>query len=176
MFNTSKPNAEITGIIHLGKGSAGWKFLWNPNIYIIKNGHVEKEEIEKGHHSYKYIPESDTAFYVYPLTKKGIKEFLDREDVEVYDEYGEKEDKEIFYQEAINHVTWKNPKTGEIREAWDSKTYREDKNNDTTEHCCYRCGGDLVNYLINSGIKFISYNRSDFYSDGLRFASTIDFS
>ena len=35
------------GEIHLGKRSAGWKFLWNPNWYKIPKGHMEKGETLK---------------------------------------------------------------------------------------------------------------------------------
>ena len=45
-------------VIHLGKRSAGWKFLFNPNFE-------------------KY----------YPLTKEGLMNFLKRDDVIIYSEY-----------------------------------------------------------------------------------------
>lgn len=170
-FHAYDMNTEIKGSIHLGKMSCGWKFLWNPNIHIIRNGHLEKEEIEKGHTICRYIPEPDTAFHIYPLTKKGIKEFLDREDVEVYDEYGEKQNKEQFFEEALNWTTWKHPTTGEVKEAWDSKTYYEE-----TKERLYKCDNELVRYLSEHDIKFISESRTDFYSDGLRFSTSIEFS
>lgn len=49
---------ENGAVIHLGKRSGGWKFLFNPNYE-------------------RY----------YPLTKKGLLEFLQRDDVIIYSEY-----------------------------------------------------------------------------------------
>ena len=34
---SSYEDPNVRGIIHLGKRSGGWKFLWNPNITIINN-------------------------------------------------------------------------------------------------------------------------------------------
>lgn len=170
-FQVDSMHPEITGVIHLGKRSAGWKFLWNPNIYIVRHGHLQKQQVEDGHFIYNYIRDPDTAFYLYPLTKQGIKEFIDRDDIEIYDEQGEKSDKNEFYQEAINWVTWKNFDTNEIKEAWDSKTYHDNQNN-----YYHVCDNELINYLAENGTEFISDSRSDFYSDGLRFATTTEFS
>lgn len=170
-FETYVDTALVQGEVHLGKRSGGWKFLWNPNMHIIRNGHLEEQEIEKGHTFSRYIPEPNTAFYVYPLTKQGIKNFIDREDVEVFDEYGDKQDKEEFFDMAVNWVTWKDHKTGKIKEAWDSKTYHEE-----TKERIYTCDNELVRYLSEHGTEFISESRTDFYSDGLRFATIIDFS
>ena len=83
-------NVMRGGIIHLGKRSGGWKFLWNPNVYIHRNGHMENN---------RYVPEPSTLFYLYPLTKEGIYNFIMQENIEVYDEYGEKQDKETFFKE-----------------------------------------------------------------------------
>ena len=80
------------GVVHLGKRSGGWKFLWNPNVYVVRNGHSEWTETPGGKSS-RWIPEPDTPLYLYPLTKEGIKAFIDREDVVIYDEYGEEQDK-----------------------------------------------------------------------------------
>lgn len=73
-------------VIHLGKRSNGWKFLWNPNV--IKY----------------YNPDSGTIEYdyMYPLTKEGISEFLHRKDVVIYDEYGTIFDASSFMNMALN--------------------------------------------------------------------------
>ena len=26
----------VGGVVHLGKRSGGWKFLWNPNVYVTR--------------------------------------------------------------------------------------------------------------------------------------------
>lgn len=158
-FNTD----EITGgEVHLGKRSGGWKFLWNPNIHIRC-----KYEQEDG----RYIFCGYEGHYLYPLTKEGIKAFIDREDVVIYDEYGEKQDKAEFYEMAINWNTWKD-KEGKEVPAYDSASYHKDYPGERI----YPCYNELVKYLIQEGVEFISKGRSDFYSDGLRFATTTEFS
>jgi hypothetical protein len=171
-FHPYNMDEEPWGEIHLGKRSHGWKFLWDPNMFIIKNGHLEETEVEEGHKSYKFIQDPDTVYYTYPLTKKGIKDFIDREDVKVYDEYGEEQDKDEFFKEALGWTTWKNWKTGEIEEAYDAAKHEADNPND--HH--YILNNEYTQMLKNEGFKFTSKTNSDFYSDGLRFASFTDFS
>lgn len=166
----------IGGVVHLGKASAGWKFLWNPNIYLKRNGHTEKIEIEPNHYKYNYIEEPDSAIYLYPLTKKGIKAFIDREDVEIYDECEELQDKEEFFNYAINHITTINRTTGEEVEAWDSESYEKWEKKQNNNYTIYPCIGDYIDLLKSEGFKMISKSNSDFYSDGLRFATTTEFS
>lgn len=158
------------GEVHLGKRSAGWKFLWNPNIYIIRHGHSVPIKIDEHCTTYKWVKEPNTYCYVYPLTKKGIKEFIDREDVEIYDEYGEKQDKETFFKEALEWTTWK----GE--EAWDSASYEEFEKKENPKYHPYNVHGEYIDALKSLGYKMISESHSDFYSDGLRFSTTTDFS
>lgn len=158
------------GVIHLGKRSAGWKFLWNPNCYVIHNGHIEWVDNGNGFKSGHYIPEPSTLYKLYNLTKKGIKDFIDRDYIEVYDEYGEKQDKEEFFKEAIEWTTWND------REAWDSKTYAEYERKNNPNWKIYKCSGELVELLISEGYKMISEDYSDFYSDELRFSTSNEFS
>lgn len=153
------------GVIHLGKRSGGWKFLWNPNIYQVRNGHSEWTDYPDGSRSSRWIPEPDTPYYVYPLTKKGIKEFIDREDIEIYDEYGEKQDKEEFFKMALEWTAWR----GE--EAWDADSYDAAYPNE--RH--FSCRNEYTDFLEDLGYKLSKY-KSDFYSDGLRFATTTEFS
>lgn len=157
------------GEVHLGKRSGGWKFLWNPNIYIIRNGHSEWEEVEPGHKVHHWIEEPDTYYQVYPLTKKGIKEFIDRKDVKIFDEYGEEQDKEQFFKEAVEWTTWK----GE--EAWDAKSYEEWEKGRDSNYRVYQCSGEYIDMLRSKGYEFTSESCSDFYSDGLRFSSHNEF-
>jgi hypothetical protein len=150
----------IGGVVHLGKRSSGWKFLWNPNVFVIRNGHLEDNNGIR-----KYVPDPDTPLYTYPLTKKGLKSFIDREDVLIYDEYDELQDKEEFWKMALEWGYKKN----DI--GWDADSYYKDH---PMEHG-YLAGGELIDLLIAEGYKLSRYN-SDFYSDGLRFATSIEFS
>lgn len=77
------------GKIHLGKSSAGWKFLWNSNIRKIPYYTSDKG------------PQYDYT-YVYPLTKKDITDFVMREDILIYDEYNKKQSKKEFLDFAFN--------------------------------------------------------------------------
>jgi len=169
-FKLDYDGNPIGGEVHLGKRSGGWKFLWNPNIYIVRHGHSEWTYNENGSRSGRWITEPNTAFYLYPLTKEGIKSFIDREDVVIYDEYGKKQDKEEFFDEAINWVTWQG------REAWDSKSYTEWERNKNPNWKVYHCTGEYIDLLKSEGFEMISEDNSDFYSDGLRFATSTEFS
>ena len=148
------------GIVHLGKRSSGWKFLWNPNVFVIRNGHLEDNNGTR-----RYVPDPSTLLYTYPLTKKGLKSFIDREDVLIYDEYDELQDKEEFWKMALE---WGYEKDDE---GWDADSYYKDHPMERG----YLAGGELIDLLIAEGYKLSRYN-SDFYSDGLRFATLIEFS
>ena len=108
-----------------------------------------------------YIRPLYSYIYIYPLTKKGIKAFIDREDVLIYDEYNELQDKEEFWQYAL-----KNDK-----DDWDSASYEENK-----AGRMHPVEGELTDLLIQEGYKFTSHTNADFYSDGLRFAGFTEFS
>lgn len=121
------------GEIHLGKSSAGWKFLWNSNIHRIwRNTGYE-------------------IHYVYPLTKKGITDFVMREDVQIYDEYGDKQDKKEFLNFAFN------------KEGLDGTTYYAEHPAETIYH------SEEESMFRNLGYTVECY---DFYSDGLRFSTS----
>lgn len=146
------------GEIHLGKCSYGWKFLWNPHTYRVRNGHTVEEEVEPGHTVYHFVPDPDTIFQIYPLTKEGIKAFIDREDVEIYDEYEEKQDKEEFWNECLNRN----------KDGLDGLTHEI---KDPSHMSFY---SDHVKFLISQGYK-VEWPYTDFYSDGLRFSTSNDF-
>ena len=160
------------GCVHLGKKSGGWKFLWNPNIFLVRNGHSEWIDHSDGSRSSRWIPEPNTAKYVYPLTKEGIKAFIDRKDIEIYDEYGELQNKEEFWQMALNWTTWKDHKTGKVIEAWDGGSYEREHPAENR----WVNNTALTKLLEAEGYEFTSYTKSDFYSDGLRFSTNTDFS
>lgn len=147
------------GIVHLGKSSGGWKFLWNPNTYVVRNGHFEEVEDRNGDKHRKYVFDPNTLCYLYPLTKQSIKDFISREDVILYDEYNEIQDKEEFLDMAFNC------------EGFDAKYYEEKHPKEGK----YICGSEFIDTLKDAGYKFGSNTNQDFYSDGLRFASTTDF-
>ena len=150
----------IGGVVHLGKRSSGWKFLWNPSVFVIRNGHLEDSNGTR-----RYVPDPSTLLYTYPLTKKGLKSFIDREDVLIYDEYDELQDKEEFWKMALE---WGYEKDDE---GWDADSYYKDHPMERG----YLAGGELIDLLTAEGYKLSRYN-SDFYSDGLRFATLIEFS
>lgn len=154
------------GQVHLGKRSHGWKFLWNPNVYIIRQGHSEWIDNKDGSKTHHWIEEPDTYHYIYPLTKEGIKSFIDREDIEIYNEYNEKQDKEEFWNMALN---WG-------KDDWDSKSYINWEKSRDPNFYEYKCTGEYVDALKSLGYEMISYSNSDFYSDGLRFATSTEFS
>jgi hypothetical protein len=147
----------IGGIVHLGKRSGGWKFLWDPNVFVIRHGHSEKN---KG--TYKWVEEPSTPLYTYPLTKKGLHDFIFRDNVLIYDECDELQDKEVFWDMALK---W-GYENG--NEGWDAASYEE-------KHTSYPVTGELTDLLKKEGYKFTSYSNSDFYSDSLRFAGFTDF-
>ena len=45
----------VGGIVHLGKRSGGWKFLWNPNVAVVRNGHSEWVDNPDGSRSSRWI-------------------------------------------------------------------------------------------------------------------------
>lgn len=155
----------IGGIVHLGKGSCGWKFLWNPNVFVIRNGHLEDKNGQR-----RWVEEPSTGKYLYPLTKQGLHDFIFREDVLVYDEYHELQDKEKFWQMALS---WGYDKDNE---GWDAASYEAYEVQRNSNYRSHLVTGELTDFLKREGYEFTSWTSSDFYSDGLRFAGFIDFS
>ena len=150
-------NEIIRGKVHLGKISYGWKFLWNPNVFVIRQGHLEDTPSGR-----RYIPDPSIPKYLYPLTKQGLHNFIFRDNVMVIDEYGEEQDKKEFWKEALE---WGQPN------GWDAAGYEKEYK----EHI-YPVTGELTDLLKQEGYKFTSPSNSDFYSDGLRFAGFTEFS
>lgn len=150
-------NELIGSEVHLGKASGGWKFLWNPNVYVVRNCHMEEVNGSR-----RYISDPDTPLYLYPLTKQGLHDFIFRDDVLIYDEYEELQDKEEFWQMALSHGQ---------KDGWDAARYEKEY----PKHI-YSVTGELTDLLKAEGYQFTSMSNSDFYSDGLRFAGYTDFS
>lgn len=168
-FRLDIDNKPIGGVIHLGKRSGGWKFLWNPNVYVERHGHLESEELEPGHTKSWWIEEPDTYYHIYPLTKEGIWNFINQEDIEVFDEYGELQDKKEFFEMALHWTTW----NGE--EAYDGKSYEESlrKKGKPSLYLPKETDKD-VQILKKCGYK-VEWPFTDFYSDELRFSTNNEF-
>ena len=117
----------------IGHRAGGWKFSWYPfNIYL------------------------------YDLTRKGIEDLIYREDIIVYNEYGEVEDKKEFLDMAFNWDV----------DGWDSNSYREEHPNETHWWSMadrqYKCTKHLM--LLGHNVKPVFKNiyQTDFENDGLR--------
>lgn len=154
----------IGGRVHLGKRFGGWKFLWNPNVFVVRHEHLEDKNGQR-----RWVEEPSTGKYLYPLTKQGLHDFIFREDVLIYDEYHELQDKEEFWQMALS---WGYDKDNEGWDAASYEAYERKKNN----YHQYPVTGELTDFLRGEGYKFTSSSNSDFYSDGLRFAGFTEFS
>lgn len=149
-------------VIHLGKRSCGWKFLWNSNVIRYADGYLDENK------QYVSVYKYD---YVYPLTKQGITDFCNRKDVVITDEYGEQYTPEDFLEMAFS---WGEP------DGYTGKTYEESRKEDS----CYR------NYYWSEKYQRGMHTKDDemwfdlgyvveyydFESDGLRFATSINFS
>ena len=132
--------------IHLGKRSRGWKFLWNPNVVKV----WDSDACEYTHN------------YVYPLTKEGIMKFVMRDDVVITDEYGEIQNASEFLNMAFN---W-------CPDGLDGKKYETDP-----EYAEYR-GSYYPDTERNNFWRELGYEPEyyNFYSDGLRFSTSVAFS
>lgn len=160
-------NGYIGGEIHLGKRSGGWKFLWNPNYYKIIKGHVEQEQFNGGQYGH-WVEDGFDVFKYYDLTKKSIKKFIFRKDVQIYNEYGEKQEKRKFWKMALSWGYERN----DI--GWDGESYEEWEKKQNPNRRSYDYLTDYGRFLIECGFKLNKYN-TDFYSDGLRFATSTYF-
>lgn len=155
--NFNVEDGEPSGnIVHLGKRSAGWKFLWNPNIYLIKHSHCIYDDDGK---FLSVRRDPNQAWYLYPLTKQGIIDFVMRKDIQIFNEYDEHQDKDEFLKMAFE---W---------DGWDSKTYLKEHPEDA-----WTCRGEYIDLLKAEGFEFTDSTNADFYSDGLRFSSSNNFS
>ena len=150
-------------IIHLGKRSCGWKFLWNPNVIRYADGYFDENK------EYVLVYKYD---YVYPLTKQGITDFVMREDVIITDEYGERQDPKEFLEMAFS---WGEP------DGWTGKTYEEDPRSGPSSYRNYYWSDKYQRGMhskddemwFDLGYIVEYYN---FEADGLRFSTSINFS
>lgn len=164
LYDDRNQYTRLGNVIHLGKRSCGWKFLWNPNVIKYYDGYVDPETKE-------YIS-VDKYDYVYPLTKQGITDFVMREDVIIYDEYGEQQDPKEFLEMAFS---WGQP------DGWIGKTYEEDPRSGPSNYKNYywsekyQRGMHLKEDEMWFDLGYI-VEYYDFEADGLRFSTSINFS
>lgn len=137
--------------IHLGKRSAGWQFLWDHN---------------------------DGKFY--DLSLKGVHKFVKEECGNVvYDEYGDVYSWEDFIKEEIGYCLYQGEKywNGEAYNRW-VLSVDVDKFNNTES--MKRIAREYLNepkkIIIIRDEEYESYCHDFTTKDGLRFASSTDFS
>ena len=137
-------------VIHIGKNSGGWKFLWNPNIVEIpKYAYINGE----------FVVMPSIYDKVYELTKESIREFIMHPENILVDEYGDIQNKEEFLEWAFN-------KEGLDSESYDKKYNGEGRYPETKRQELWK----------KLGFTFNSIYQHDFYSDGLRFSTSVEFS
>ena len=149
--------------IHLGKRSCGWKFLWNPNVIKYAEGYLDENK--------EYVPVYKYD-YVYPLTKQGITDFCNREDVIITDEYGETFSAEEFLKMAFS---WGQPN------GLTDKTYEEDPRFGPSSYKNYYWSEKYQRGMHSKDDEMwfdLGYivEYYDFEADGLRFSTSINFS
>ena len=150
-------------VIHLGKRSCGWKFLWNPNVIRYCDGYIDSETKE-------FVPVWKYD-QVYPLTKQGITDFCNREDVIITDEYGEIFSAEEFLEMAFS---WGQP------DGFVGKTYEESHKEESNYRNYY--WSDKYQRGMHSQADEMWFDLGyvveyyDFEADGLRFSTSINFS
>lgn len=164
LYGRRNEYTRIGNVIHLGKRSGGWKFLWNPNVIKYHDGYLDSET-----KNYIDVIKYD---YVYPLTKQGITDFVMRDDVIIYDEYGEQEDPKEFLEMAFS---WGEP------DGWTGKTYEEDPKTPSSHYRNYYWSEKYQRGMHTQEDEMwfdLGYivEYYDFEADGLRFSTSINFS
>ncbi len=119
--------------IPVGHRAGGWKFSWSPY-----NKHIKTLDV------------------------KGIKEFVYRDDVVIYNEYREIMNKDEFLEMAFN---WGKD------DGWDSETYHKE-HPDERRYPVSEYQHQVCRALNNRGlsVKFNDSYQCEFYSDGLRWS------
>lgn len=162
MYTTIGEYDHEGGVVHIGKRSGGWKFLWNPNWYEEDNGHYDLEAKE-------WIP-NPTIKKFYDLNRASILEFLKREDVRLFDEYGEEYDPEEFMNEMKE---WDEKPWVDGKPKLDGKMYSEIEREEGNTNMYHKYGDPHEKMWIKLGFEPDNFN---FYSDGMRFSTFTDFS
>jgi hypothetical protein len=171
LFGDKDQYENIGGIIHLGKRSGGWKFLWNANVYEYIDGRIN-EDGPWDKTNFKYRHE-----FIYPLTKQGISDFLHRDDVIIISEYYDDE-----LDDNVNRMGEDLLTADEFlkmafewgqKDGWDSNGYKQYQIDNGK---VYYDWSDNERNQIWEDLGYKVNNGCDFYSDGLRFSTSIDFS
>lgn len=191
--------SEAGSLIHIGKKSGGWKFLWNPNVSNVWADSMKLDKENKPVY---------TLHKIYDLTAKGIMKFLQRKDVVITDEYCEIDtidgliaardnpDNDPDKTSVYNFDQfWKlSYIDGGKKDLFDGKTYDEysemmynriskgdtegmskfDIDTYKYPRRLHYYPSELAWLEQQYGYKLTSYG--DFYSDGLRFATSVNFS
>lgn len=139
-------------VIHLGKRSAGWSFLWNTNARF----------------KYDMETKSRKPELLYPLTKKGIRKFLEKNNAIIVSEYYSDDNPEQNEEDDLMSIdeflemafNWK---------GMDSVEYNKKHPEENTWYSSER-----ANFATMLG--FYSPTSCDFKSDGLRFSTSTEFS
>lgn len=127
-----KDGKFVGGKIHIGKKSFGWRFVVDPN--------------------FKRCPDDPNGLLtMYELSKKGIHDLIYRPDIVIYDEYGNKTDKDELWNMIIDTR---------------GKVY----DNDMTPY-----SSEYTELLEAWGFQ-LGDNKADMIIDGIRFATFTDFS
>lgn len=166
-YYDSETNGYVGGNIHLGKRSSGWKFLWNPNWYRLIEGHFEYKDIDEGVRRGNYVVDNENkVFKFYDLTKESLQNFIFQDNSEIFDEYGDKQDKEDFWKMALEWCQ---------EDGWDGETYNKWEKEQNPNYVPLDYSTDYTRFLEANGCKLNKY-KTDFYSDGLRFSTCTEFS
>lgn len=149
-------NQGEKGGFHLGKKSGGWRFLWNPNIWIKDDGFYDSAE-----HKWCSRP---TLHRTYELSKEGITKFLtgmcDKGSIIVSEYYDEnKPNEEVYTIEEFLKMAFDDQ--GGISSPSESYGPISKEWNDKFSPYGYNAESDY---------------HSDFTRDGLRFATFTEFS
>lgn len=162
MYSTVGRYNHEGGVVHIGKRSGGWKFLWNPNWYEEDEGHFDTEKKE-------WIPKPSIKKY-YELNRESILEFLKRDDVRLFDEYGEEYDPEEFMKEMKE---WDETPWVDGRPKFDGKSYSEEERKEGNTNMYDKYGDPNEKMWKKLGYNPDNFN---FYSEGMRFSTFTDFS
>lgn len=148
------------GVVHLGKKSGGWKFLWNANQYRVDEGHYDMDE---GKWISNYV-----IYNYYEPNKKSITEFLNRDDVRIFDEYRVEFTFDGFVEET--GCFEENPVWGNGKPCYDAELYiKEHKEG----YNSFLYPDEKQQMYADMGFD-VKYH--EFKSDGLRFSTSTEFS
>ena len=156
MYGTCSEYDRDLGVIHLGKKSSGWKFLWNPNIVKKDFGKYDQEK--------KTFVRDIRTVGMYDLSREGIENFVMNDEYALYDEYGEKCDKKKFINMALNS------------EGYDSMTYLIEHPEEKSSWLGLGLKKLQKFWADKVGCVFASPFQDDFKIDGLRFSTSVEFS